>query len=683
MDVDTGTKIATPVTDGSSDGNTDDGAELLRGRKRSRSETNGHELVEHSEPTTKRLRGSSPIPGTTEELPAPVQTAQLNLQKDFKRAAVAGDLDELMRLLTLAKSSRQNLGEWNLPFTAAKHGHLHILKWLAGQGDALDGVDDNGYTLLQIAARHGRLEIMKWLAERGADLEQTDRYARNLVCLAATRGHLEVIEWLHKKGCDIDHLSSDEKTPLLFAAKHDQLEVVKWLVKNGCDINHSQMWGCTALIYAGDYGHTELAEWLIEQGVDVNHETCDHETPISWAIRSNHSEIVKLLLKKGVNLNVAANSKENPLLFLAIETGHLDAVELLIPLYDMATRSSSGQTPLQFATQVFNVGEFVLVLLATLKHPSGNDLLKEALSIAEYPLARDLLTQPALFTSDTLSHSQLKEGADAVIISQLVQERLNLLRRELSELQFFLGSNAGLTAMQAKAAHIGIVASLADWKVTDYPTNDFYPELATTDTTNPAFANQLRDLHKKINQFTGTDIDLLVAEAYQWEETHLIPVIENLFDVCLRHGLSDNPEKDIREELAAKGVYQPLAKRIATAWVTAWTPLAEIAVPLLTPPAGPTSIDEWENESLADLDPMTGLIAITPDSVGKRIDNFSDAPVSTALLQAFQAALRSKLDNASAGVLNVNDPASTRNGKALYADLINRQFHMLAQFWRG
>ena len=110
------------------------------------------------------------------------------------------------------------------------------------------GIKITGY-LLDSAAKYGHLEIVKWLHENRK--EGCTTWAMDW---AAENGHLNVVIWLHenrKEGCT--------KWAMDWAAKNGHLNVVIWLHKNRKE-------GCTtlAMIYAAANGHLEIIIWLHE-----------------------------------------------------------------------------------------------------------------------------------------------------------------------------------------------------------------------------------------------------------------------------------------------------------------------------------------------------------------------------------------------------------------------------------
>ena len=226
--------------------------------------------------------------------------------------------------------------------------------------------------------------------------------------------------------------------------------------------------------------------------------------------------------------------------------------------------------------------------------------------------------------------------------------------------------------MQKKSALVGILAELPAWKIAKGIEKIFSRKLTPS----------LLPIQKKVATFISEDIEVLATQANGWEDTHLVPVIKHLYPSCLMHALSAHPASGIIKELTDKGLYHPIARRIASAWTSAWVAMSEEATPLLRPtPAA--QIEDWDLEDLADLDPTTGDVVIRPDTVARNIDSFVGTPVGLRLLQAFCAALKDEFDAVESRILHTDDVNLPPESKNLYADLMMRQLHLIAQFWRA
>ena len=639
MDIDTGDDNDGPARDASSDN------EAGRGLKRARPDTSETETLEHSEPVCKQRRTEPPELAPEEPVAASVLLSPEAIKAELRQAAIDGHLGRLQSLIKQADhlkiSDEVDEFVWE---AATRHGHLAIVEWLYGQADKFGLQKPESIDISFEAAEHGRLHIIQWLAEQGCNIHQVNNYKNNALTLAASRGHLEVIQWLADQGCNIRQINNYGDNALTRALSNVDvnecgLDLVQYLLGKGCDIDHQNEYGRTALFFAMNGQKIDIACHLITQGANVH---------------------IGFPPESGGSLFTALNI-ENPAL-----------INLLIPLHDLSRRSANGSTPLMIAAEENLIEVAVPLIQATAKLSAGLKLIGEAFSVATGLLFKELLSN-VFFTGDgPLPHSDLWANSGPTFMSGVIYQYVCSQYSELPYLQASLGSAGTMTTAQIKAAKVGVLAELPAWKLHHPVESLFNEELPPT----------LLSVRKKIITFINDDIEVLATQALQWEEDHLIPVVENLYASCLSHSLSAQAAIDIISELTGKGLYYPIAQKMANAWVTVWTSVSADAAPILRPSA-PTHIEDWDFEDLTDLDPLTGDVAANSNTIARNIDNFVGTPVGSALLEAFRAALRREFDSVGGGILRVEGANLSEQSKALYADLIARQLHLIAQFWRA
>jgi hypothetical protein len=301
-------------------------------------------------------------------------------------------------------------------------------------------------------------------------------------------------------------------------------------------------------------------------------------------------------------------------------------------------------------------------------------LLTEAFPLAKKPLFRELLWNSYYYLTVNAipSYSFFLPDTTPVIASAVVSEHVFSEYDQLPSLRSSLGSGGAMTLMQRKSAKMSVLAELPAW-ILQHPLENIF--------NDASLSAELAQLQIKVTTFIKDDIEQVATIATGWEDEHLVPVVENLYETCLSHCLSEHPAMDIVSTLSAQGLYHPIAQRIADAWMSAWATVPQ-AAPLLRPVAA-THIDDWDNEDLADLDPNSGEVVIRPDTVARNIGRFVDTATGTELLQAFSAVLRRKFDSVAGSILRINDTQLSEQSRHLYADLIGRQLHLIAQFWRA
>eukprot|EP00611_Tribonema_gayanum_P002471 TRINITY_DN11846_c0_g1_i1.p2 TRINITY_DN11846_c0_g1~~TRINITY_DN11846_c0_g1_i1.p2 ORF type:complete len:135 (-),score=34.59 TRINITY_DN11846_c0_g1_i1:457-861(-) len=72
------------------------------------------------------------------------------------------------------------------------------------------------------AAKHNHLHVLKWARQNGCP------WSSDTCEAAASAGHLEILQWAHAQGCVMD-LSTCE-----VAAQNNHLHVLQWARSNGC-----------------------------------------------------------------------------------------------------------------------------------------------------------------------------------------------------------------------------------------------------------------------------------------------------------------------------------------------------------------------------------------------------------------------------------------------------------------
>ena len=459
--------------------------------------------------------------------------------------------------------------------------------------------------------------------------------------LAADQGHLEVVKYLHEHGCSTQCVNFAGNNALMLAAKLDLLEMVQYLAKTGLNINQLNFNGYTAFAISTLFGDGDVA--------------CD-------------------LIMQGASLTTGLCPQPHGYLFWALRLKNTALINLLIPLHDVTQRCGSGCTPLMHAAADDLIEVAVPMIRATMQVPEGRALVQEAFKeITTEPLFKELLKNPSCVDNDPSCYSQLSPEGEATIQTQIVFDHVSAQRVALQLLQNQLGSGQSMTPMQEISAQVGILAELPAWKLSKRIEKIF----------NKILIPSLAPIQKRIATFISDDIEVLATQANGWEDNHLVPVVEHLYLSCLTHSLSANPAIGIVNELTDKGLYHPIARRIAGAWVSAWAAMSEVAKPLLLtiPPA---QFDDWDLENLADLDPINGeVVVIRPDTLARSIARFVGTPTGDLLLQAFRDALKNEFDSADNRILHADDVDLSEQSKNLYADLIMRQLHLIAQFWRA
>ncbi|XP_030844795.1 alpha-latrotoxin-Lt1a-like [Strongylocentrotus purpuratus] len=125
--------------------------------------------------------------------------------------------------------------------TAARNGHLDVVKHLIGQGAQVDNPTTNGTTALLFASDAGHRDVVEYLVVSRSEVEylvgqgaQVERGANNgftplhgasrmVIC------HLDVVQYLVGQGAHVKRENNAGETPLLVASSNGHLDVVQYL----------------------------------------------------------------------------------------------------------------------------------------------------------------------------------------------------------------------------------------------------------------------------------------------------------------------------------------------------------------------------------------------------------------------------------------------------------------------
>lgn len=213
------------------------------------------------------------------------------VKKMYRRAAAAGQLDVIKWL----HSHEYNEISDRVACSAAKHGHQHVLEWLAKFGVISAYVFDQ-------AAKGGHFELIKWLRKQGY------RWGDSATGSAAGYGDLDILKWMRDNGCPVASLAYKH------AASNGKLEILKWLYSEGNDV-FVNIYDLSREAIRG--GHIHVLEWL----VDIKYPLASSGYRV--AASKGRIDVFKWLLEKNVAMDADC------VLVIAAAEGHLDMLKWL------------------------------------------------------------------------------------------------------------------------------------------------------------------------------------------------------------------------------------------------------------------------------------------------------------------------------------------------------------------
>ncbi|KII69471.1 Ankyrin repeat domain-containing protein 17 [Thelohanellus kitauei] len=139
---------------------------------------------------------------------------------------------------------------------------------------------------------------------------------------------IDVVKALAKFGAEVDCRDKSGQTPLMLASKIGRHTMVKTLIESGANVNESCSFkGYSALCYAALHSKTDCAKLLLSAGANKNHAGHDRMTPLCLAVSSGSIEMVKLLLDKKAE---ADRTSQGPLPIMCSTNPNKEIVSLLL-----------------------------------------------------------------------------------------------------------------------------------------------------------------------------------------------------------------------------------------------------------------------------------------------------------------------------------------------------------------
>ncbi|KAK3245580.1 hypothetical protein CYMTET_44856, partial [Cymbomonas tetramitiformis] len=239
---------------------------------------------------------------------------------------------------------------------ACRGNHLLAVRVLLERGGASpnDAADELGRTHLMDASEKGFLEVVRALVEHKAELEGVDNAGYSAVDLASMGYFKELVMFLlvdcsvgsdnalkrqAQSGSDkavkcILDAGAEPTTVLLGEALEDNYATVSLLVREGAAWEYALQNAAadgsvvaakcmkaagvpleSTLLLVADDGDPISTECLLEAGADPDCRDTDDNTPLQLAAIKGHADVIKLLLKYGANFSVANKEKASPLEF--------------------------------------------------------------------------------------------------------------------------------------------------------------------------------------------------------------------------------------------------------------------------------------------------------------------------------------------------------------------------------
>ncbi|WP_290702514.1 ankyrin repeat domain-containing protein, partial [Amphritea sp.] len=218
-------------------------------------------------------------------------------------------------------------------------------------------------TELVNAAINEDIEKVEYLIQQGVDLNLLDEEEGVAALHAAVfNNDLRLTKLLLENGAKINLKTTNQFDPIHIGAQGGALEVLQYLMTLGVDINMPDGDGDTVLQHALYREQIELANWLLDQGVTVvskgNENSYGSPLFLAMQLFDNEADNKELLtlIEKIVSLSADLNAFEGgdnqTYLQLAVQTGNLDLVKLLVMLgADVNLKAAEQSAPIHLAAE--------------------------------------------------------------------------------------------------------------------------------------------------------------------------------------------------------------------------------------------------------------------------------------------------------------------------------------------
>lgn len=214
---------------------------------------------------------------------------------------------------------------------AAINNDVQALKTLITHNININAPDSNGARPIHHGAYYGNYDVVKFILENKGSDEVTDNEGNDLAHYAAKGSNKDILSLLFSYKVDIKKRNNKGEDAFLIAIDKGHWSFAHDLVtKYGFDVNSCDNKGKTALIRAIEEGKLETMHGLLGLGANLQITDHDKENGLHKAARLKDKKCAQIILSKNKSLLEAKNNRGETPLFVAVNEGYFDTVEVLI-----------------------------------------------------------------------------------------------------------------------------------------------------------------------------------------------------------------------------------------------------------------------------------------------------------------------------------------------------------------
>jgi ankyrin repeat protein len=555
-------------------------------------------------------------------------------RKALNKAIRSNDLETINHLLKSGSIDLNIFDEVHaVPLVvAAREGNSDSARLLLQSGAEVNVTNHRNETVLMVAAQLGHFDVVKLLIEAGADIPEVDTLGDTLLNHATRAGNMSMVEKLLSLKFDVNAANKRGQTPLVSAARAGHLGVFTLLLEKSATIDASDP--DHMLMYAVDGGNGAIVQKLLSLGVDANGVNRAGTTALMRAVKNRpwdrenrYLDVIKVLLNHGAQVNLRGIKVDNATV-RAIKQDDIPALELLL---------AYGGEPYDLQE------ELSPLVVDMLRH---RVLLKPEVVVTALMLeslyGTSLSALPEISVDKTVHEelAQLFEGLK--VCSPITMALDHQIKNAGKQIQALADTGKPLSQAQKSMLIAGLLISLDGW-VASWPKEDWTPY---------KWKYLSAQGEAKLTALVKLQAEKLAVLGEQVEEK-LAAGLETLLLQCAQYTQVKNGELVVDEvglmaHLTRQlGLYGPLADQVAAAWFTTVNQQQPI---IMASSLFQSGFDEQASESAA----------------------------GQALLAAFGLVLK-QIDGVAARLL-LRPSTLQVEQSGLYADLMFRQLHMLAQY---